>query len=159
MLDSATRAKSRGLSADWSSADDNRLRDAGGRYAALSALSDETGISVTALTARWHLLRAGWVRGVDTRTAQTSEDADFAALLKVVSPRMAQVAHILRRGTPLTTVELAERLEVKSGTLSQTLRANKARIAETGRWRLLMVQVYSLGKPCSRITLIYERAA
>lgn len=61
--DFTTRAKLRVLPEDWDLHHDNRLRDTGGVYSKVAALSDEWGIAETALITRWHKLRGG--AGVD----------------------------------------------------------------------------------------------
>lgn len=61
--DFTTRAKMRVLPESWDLHQDNRLRDTGGVYSKVAALSDELGIAETALITRWHKLRGG--AGVD----------------------------------------------------------------------------------------------
>lgn len=147
-----TRAKLRVLPEDWDVHHDNRLRDAGGVYSKVAALSDEWGIAETALITRWHKLRG--VCGVETsRPAGKNPKAKANAcktdkgtrrsggikadilkmrrpnrtvvegVAKTLAPTRARILLEIAKGPGATTQQLADRAGLSIGGASGTVSA------------------------------------
>lgn len=132
MLDDLTGARARAsrLPDHWGNRHDARLIEAGGRYAAIAALSDEWGIAEAVLLARWHRLRTG-SGGPPNREAE-----DFEALRGAVTGAMFKICVALRRGTPLSSLQIAERCGIRQSEVVVHIRKNSSRLTGTGLWRL-----------------------
>lgn len=147
-----TRSKVRVLPEHWDLHHDNRLRDTGGVYSKVAALSDELGIAETALITRWHKLRG--VCGVElqrpsgkkpeTKKSAGTRDkgkrrcggikADIIKLRRpsrsvvadvaaTLSPTRARILLEIAKGPGLTTQQLADRCGLSIGGASGTVSA------------------------------------
>ena len=138
----------------WTVHHDNRLRDTGGKYAAIAALSDEWGVESRVLLARLHRLRAGDVaaagEAIDAVPRVSAPQAESAtrqddlpgpagpATQTVegrVPPTMYRIVHALEVCGQATYAELEGMLGLPCKNVGVQKAQNRARLVAAG-WRI-----------------------
>ncbi|WP_421998168.1 winged helix-turn-helix transcriptional regulator [Roseovarius confluentis] len=156
-----TRSKVRVLPQDWDLHHDNRLRDTGGVYSKVAALSDELGIAETALITRWHKLRgvcgvelqrpsgkkpeAKKSEGVTSRPKRRNNGikADVTAMRRprleavrdvagTLSPTRGRILKDVAQEPGSTTDRLAEKIGISLGSMSSAIRILRSELLEHG---------------------------
>jgi hypothetical protein len=139
------RAKARTIPADWPDSHDARLLADGGTYAGLAKLSDEWGIEMRALTARWHRLRAGKEVVRSNDNARVSALAD---LFESVTPAYRRVLAVIAcNPARYNQAWLADHLGISRKSLSgqkirndDTLKAHRYKIVFGSDYRMTLVR-------------------